>query len=263
MLRQTINCIKYRAIPQIRNRSTLANAEPSKWDLLVGVQIERLPVITKTLNKLERDYQDLLRQIEFENSYKSDFELREEREIQNVNEGKAKVEGDDLYGVVKDTALDLKDAWKSELSRFQPASRTTEADQKNDLKSTERKLDHSLTLIVEQQIGNDNIFMLPQGKIAENETLYDTAQRVIKEFCGDNMETVVYGKAPIGFYKYKYPKTIRGEVIGGKVFFYRAILKSGQVNNKNINFEWLDKSELFAKVDKYKNYKKSISPFII
>lgn len=56
MLRQTVNCVKNRLLPQIRNQSTAANAE-GKWDLLVGVQIERLPIITKTLNKLERDYQ--------------------------------------------------------------------------------------------------------------------------------------------------------------------------------------------------------------
>lgn len=57
MLRQTVNCIKFRLVQQIRNQSTVANAEPTKWDLFVGVQIERLPIITKTLTKLERDYQ--------------------------------------------------------------------------------------------------------------------------------------------------------------------------------------------------------------
>lgn len=56
MLRQSVNCLKYRIMPQIRNQSTLTN-ENAKWDLLVGVQIERLPIITKTLTKLERDYQ--------------------------------------------------------------------------------------------------------------------------------------------------------------------------------------------------------------
>lgn len=57
MLRQTINCVKYRVLPQIRNQSTASSADGTKWDLLVGVQIERLPIITKTLTKLERDYQ--------------------------------------------------------------------------------------------------------------------------------------------------------------------------------------------------------------
>lgn len=29
----------------------------AKWDLFVGVQIERLPIISKSFNKLEQDYQ--------------------------------------------------------------------------------------------------------------------------------------------------------------------------------------------------------------
>lgn len=32
-------------------------ADKGKWDLFVGVQVERLPVISKTLNTLENDYQ--------------------------------------------------------------------------------------------------------------------------------------------------------------------------------------------------------------
>lgn len=57
MLRQAINCVRQRIVPPLRNQSTLANAESNRWDLMVGVQIERLPIISKTLNKLEREYQ--------------------------------------------------------------------------------------------------------------------------------------------------------------------------------------------------------------
>lgn len=57
MLRQTVNCIAHRLSLPIRCQSTLIEAEKSKWDLLVGVQIERLPILTKSLNKLEKEYQ--------------------------------------------------------------------------------------------------------------------------------------------------------------------------------------------------------------
>lgn len=57
MLRYVVHCAKSRLVTQIRNQSTVTNTDPLKWDILVGVQIERLPIITKTLNKLERDYQ--------------------------------------------------------------------------------------------------------------------------------------------------------------------------------------------------------------
>lgn len=202
-------------------------------------------------------------QLEFEYSYKSDFELREEQDVSTatlLKAGKIKM---DLDGVAQRTSLDLKDMWKDEHSKFQPESRTTEADKRNDLKSTERKLDHPLTLIVEQKIGKDKLFLLPQGKISNGETLYDAAQRVIKERCGDKIRTTIYGKAPCGYYKYKYPKELRSEVVGAKVFFYRAILKAGQMEEKSGSFEWLDKSELFQRIEKYSDYKKSLSKFII
>lgn len=202
-------------------------------------------------------------QLEFEHSYKSDFELREANDIAMaalIKEGKIKI---DLDGVIQQTALDLKDLWKAELSKFQPASRATDADRKNDTKSTERKLENSLTLLMEQQIGNDKLFLLPQGKILNDETLCDAAQRIIKERCGDSIQTMIYGKAPCGFYKYKYPIEARNESVGAKVFFYRAILKSGQVETSRGNFEWLDKTELFDKLNKYSGYKRSLSKFII
>lgn len=202
-------------------------------------------------------------QLEFEQSYKSDFELREEKDIamaQLIKEGKMKI---DFDGVVQQTALDLKDMWKAELTKFQPASRTTDADRKNDTKSMERKYEDALTLLMEQQIGNDKLLLLPQGKLLNDETLYNAAQRIIKERCGDSIQTIIYGKAPCGFYKYKYPKEVRTESIGAKVFFYRAILQSGQVASNCGHFEWLNKTELFDKLDKYSGYKRSLSKFII
>lgn len=202
-------------------------------------------------------------QLEFEHSYKSDFELREEKDVamaQLIKEGKITI---DLDGVVQQTALDLKDMWKAELSKFQPASRITDADRKNDTKSTERKYEDALMLLMEQQIGNDKLFILPQGKLLNGESLYDAAQRIIKEKCGDSIQTVIYGRAPCGFYKYKYPKELRTSTVGAKVFFYRAVLKSGQVTSNANKFEWLNKAECFDKIDKFSGYKRSLSKFII
>lgn len=268
-------------IQQVCRQST----ESTKWDLLVGVQLERMPIITRTLNKLERDYQvgrlqvtlhesevfnscfahlqELLMQLEFENSHKSDFEIQNEKDLklaELIKSGKVEVE---LDAVTKLTSQDLKDMWKEELSKFQFASRITDADKKNDTTSTNRKLEFPLTLIVEQLIGSEKIALLPQGHIQDGENLRQAAERIIKERCGDSVRAQIYGNAPCGFYKYKYPKSVRKDAVGAKVFFYRAILKDGQVDKKLGKFEWLDKDELLAKVDKYDDYKKSLKQFII
>lgn len=56
MLRHILNGTirgQWPIIQQVCREST----ESTKWDLLVGVQLERLPVVSKSLNKIERDYQ--------------------------------------------------------------------------------------------------------------------------------------------------------------------------------------------------------------
>lgn len=201
--------------------------------------------------------------MEFENSYKSDFEvkLEEDKKLSElIKAGKVEVE---LDTVAQQTSQDLKDLWKEERNKFQLASRTTAADQKNDRTSTNRCLEDALTLVVEQSIGNDTLALLPQGRIQDGETLRQAAERIIKEQCGDSLVTQFYGNAPCGFYKYKYPKGQRNDAVGAKVFFYRAILKTGQIDQKLCKYEWLNKEELLEKVDKHSEYKKSLTRFMI
>lgn len=57
MLRQSVNSLRYQCAQLAYFRSMTTDATKGKWDLLVGVQIERLPIISKSLNKLEREYQ--------------------------------------------------------------------------------------------------------------------------------------------------------------------------------------------------------------
>lgn len=169
----------------------------------------------------------------------------------------------DVDAVSTQTTQDLKDIWKEELNKFQLAPRVTEADKNNDKTSTNRKLEESLTLVVEQQVGDEKIALLPESRLQEGETLRQAAERMIKATCGDSAQAQIYGNAPCGFYKYKYPRAMRKDVVGAKVFFYRAVLKAGQVDKKLGKFEWLDKEELMAKVDKYVDYKKCLKQFIV
>lgn len=202
-------------------------------------------------------------QVEFERSYKSDFEIQSQKDQQLaelIKKGEMEV---DLDASTKQTNQDLEDLWKEERSKLPLASRTTEADNKNDLKSTNRRLEDALTLITEQKFGKEKIFLLPQSRIQPDETLRETAERIIQQTCGSTVQAVIYGNAPCGFYKYKYPSTQRNDAIGAKVFFYRAVLKSGHIDNKSLNFKWLNKDELLKKVDKYEEYTKSLKQFVI
>lgn len=51
----------------------------------------------------------------------------------------------------------------------------SEADDKNDVKSLNRKLDKHLVLVLKQKIGEDNFYLLPQGGRQDGETLRQVA----------------------------------------------------------------------------------------
>ena len=47
-----------------------------QWQLMSAVCLERFPVVTKDKNAIEANIQEMLNQLEFENSHLSDHELR-------------------------------------------------------------------------------------------------------------------------------------------------------------------------------------------
>lgn len=148
---------------------------------------------------------------------------------------------------------------QEELSKFKFAPRVTEDDKNNNIKSLNRKLDDTLFLVCDHKLGNDNVMLLPQGKWIEGESLRQTAERIVKEKFGSDVIVHFYGNAPIGFYRYKYPQAERKETVGAKIFFFRAIYKSGNVvDKKSPNYMWINEDELKTKVkDTYFNAVKS------
>ncbi|XP_044258159.1 39S ribosomal protein L46, mitochondrial [Tribolium madens] len=254
------NLLFYR--PDIRH-VTLGHLSSSavvreKWDLLTAVCLERKPLITTPLLKIEEDYKHLQSQIEFERSLKSDHEVRHEKEQKQLEQLK---KGADIEVHLKDTAQDLVDASTEEFSKFKFASRVTEADKKNDLKSLNRKLDKHLVLVTKQKIGKDNFYLLPQALRQDGETLRQTAERIVKDTCGGNLKAMIYGNAPSAFYKYKYPSIARKDAVGAKVFIYFARYEKGQLENEKVDYKWLDREELAKSLPN--DYVKSVSQMLI
>lgn len=208
-------------------------------------------------------FQKTLSQIEFENSLKCDHEIRKEKDKlqqQLIKAGKLEIELDSDARSLQ-TAQDYEDLNQEELAKFQFASRETEADKKNDVQSVERKLDDTLMLVCAQNIGNANVFLLPQAQRNEGESLRQTAERIVKEKFGSELKVLFYGHAPCGFYKYKYKSSEKKDAVGVKTFFYRATYSSGEVKDKNVKFEWLNEEELKKKVRE--SYYHSVSQFLI
>lgn len=75
------------------------------------------------------------------------------------------------------------------------------------------------------------------------------------------MKVKFYGNAPIGFYKYKYPKKLSTQGnYGAKVFYFLAKYEHGDITN-NVKHQWLDHEELEKILPD--GIKKSISQFIL
>jgi len=136
---------------------------------------------------------------------------------------------------------------------FKPASRITEADLTNDRRSLDRKLPHSLFLIVKRN-RSDHEWQFPQGKLLDGENFRTTAERVIDRAVGKTKRWFL-GNAPIGHYCYEYPSAMqqqRGNA-GAKVFFYRAQLYTGTVklNTKLYkDYAWIARDEVYEYFDK-------------
>lgn len=154
------------------------------------------------------------------------------------------------------TAQDFEDMSQDELSKFTFATRESVEDKQR----VDRKLDDTLMFLCEHKLGEENTLLLPQGKWIEGETLRQTAERIAKEKCGSNMRLHFYGNAPIGFYKYKYPVNERKVSVGAKVFFFRAIYKTGEVADQKDKSLWITDSELKTAVKN--NYYLAVKSFL-
>ncbi|XP_013113964.1 large ribosomal subunit protein mL46 [Stomoxys calcitrans] len=241
--------------------SAAATDKQEKWDLYAGVLVERLPVVSKELNAIEKEFQEYLWKVEFEKSLKSNTELQHERDLKQAELlKKGQIDLDEA--AAKQTVQDLKDAYTEELNKFQTASRTTADDKSKNLLSTNRSLDNTLYLLVEQSLGPKSHFLLPQGPRMDGETMRQAAERVVREKCGNNMEVQFYGNAPCGFYKYKYPSSAQQNSVGAKVFFFRASLKNGNVDkNASKSFAWMERDSLRDKL-KNEKYVESVEKFL-
>ncbi|KAK4230875.1 39S mitochondrial ribosomal protein L46-domain-containing protein [Podospora fimiseda] len=131
-----------------------------------------------------------------------------------------------------------------------PMPRTTEADEKNDVRRLDRRLDETLYLVVKR--GEENEWGFPEGQVPTQEALHETAQRILTESAGPNMNTWIVGRVPVA-HRVSQPdfeedgKTIKQR--GEKVFYLKGRIMAGQADltdNKHglTDFKWLTKNEL-------------------
>ncbi|XP_061102556.1 39S ribosomal protein L46, mitochondrial [Conger conger] len=219
----------------------------SPWTLHGAVCLQRLPILSQDRSPIEEQFDELMNQMELERSLLSEHELRLLEDAERMSRKQAEdYDSDDEYFLDQDviTAQDMEDSWEQRLQKFQPAPRhKDEVDM--DMSSVDRCLGDSLVLLAKQQVGGEELWLLPQLQWQAGETLRQTAERSLASLPGDYKGRFL-GNTPCGVYKYKFPKAIRTELsVGAKVFFFKALLSSrGSSPPESGAFVWVRKGEL-------------------
>ncbi|KAM4054668.1 mitochondrial ribosomal protein [Hirsutella rhossiliensis] len=128
-----------------------------------------------------------------------------------------------------------------------PMERETEADKKGDVRRLDRKLDRTLHLVVKGKDG----WGFPADVMSEDENLHKTAQRVLDQAAGVNMNTWIVGRVPVAHVVTHPVLNADGSVQtrGCKTFFLKARIMAGQANIDGnplgyTDFQWLTTEEL-------------------
>uniref|UniRef100_A0AAZ3PV03 Large ribosomal subunit protein mL46 n=1 Tax=Oncorhynchus tshawytscha TaxID=74940 RepID=A0AAZ3PV03_ONCTS len=239
-----------RAATQTRSKT---EGVPSPWKLYGAVCLQRLPVISQERNPIEDQFAELMHQMELERSLLSDHEQRLLEDSERMTRKQADnydsdEEEADYGGQETITAQDQEDTWEQKLKHFQPALRDRDVGG-TPLGSVERCLGDSLVLLVQQTVGKETIWLLPQAQWEAGETLRQTAERGLSslpgQLCGEaDFKATFLGNTPCGVYRYTFPKEVRTErCVGAKVFFFKAFLSAGSASQKE-PFLWVKKTEL-------------------
>ncbi|KRX25221.1 Translation initiation factor IF-2, mitochondrial [Trichinella nelsoni] len=231
--------IKTGALGEATNAQTLNY----KWKIMVSLCIERFPVIARGLNSIEKQYKDLMDRIEFENSLYSQHELRlleDEKRLALKKTG----EMHDHDSVM--TGADFEDACEQKLEEFNQKYNKKADDDSTNTHSLWRNLDRKLLLAVNH--AEKKHWLLPEIPVENGETLHDASVRLLTSIVEPN-NAMPYAYAPVGFFKFKYPKPIatKYHAIGEKIFFFKCHLKSKypeEIVPKVENYRWLNHDEL-------------------
>ncbi|XP_070986326.1 large ribosomal subunit protein mL46-like [Oncorhynchus clarkii lewisi] len=246
-----------RAATQTRSKT---ESVASPWKLYGAVCLQRLPVISQERNPIEDQFAELMHQMELERSLLSDHEQRLLEDSERMTRKQADnydsdEEEADYGGQETITAQDQEDTWEQKLKHFQPALRDRDVGG-TPLGSVERCLGDSLVLLVQQTVGKETIWLLPQAQWEAGETLRQTAERGLSSLPEADFKATFLGNTPCGVYRYTFPKEVRTErCVGAKVFFFKAFLSAGSASQKEHflsagsasqkePFLWVKKTEL-------------------
>ncbi|GLB35168.1 putative 39S mitochondrial ribosomal protein L46 [Lyophyllum shimeji] len=271
------------AFPLSRSLATEVSSDPSssaavppirtkrlpRPQITAAVILNRAPIITPTPTLFERAYYAYQARIRraLHNPFPLDFYFKQGSLLEtkfNMEEKKRerrafgpKFKTEDEFVSKEKAAADKAAADQLALQEGEAEPlmpRVHEADGNRDYHSLDRKGKRNIYLLLQTKVDGKDIWRFPQGGVEKGELLHQAAQRDLYAECGENMDTWIVSRNPVGVYKEAPLDTSTPEPNPEKItFFYKAHIMAGQAkpNPATISdFAWLTKQEIETRVEK-------------
>jgi large subunit ribosomal protein L46 len=230
-----------------------ASAPKTTPGLSTAIILNRSPFLTKPPTPFERAYYAYQARIRraLHNPFPYDFYFKqgslletrfsmEERTREKQNFGPEFV-SEDLSSAESEEAMAAVEMLRKQESEGQVfIPRVHRADVEKDLKSLDRNGQRNLYLLLKTQSFGKERWRFPQGDVVKGDLLHQAAQRDLHAECGNEMDTWIVSRNPIGVYK---PPTDSEST----TFFFKAHIMAGQAQIQSpsvSDFAWLTKQEI-------------------
>eukprot|EP00271_Cylindrocystis_brebissonii_P014757 TRINITY_DN36282_c0_g1_i1.p1 TRINITY_DN36282_c0_g1~~TRINITY_DN36282_c0_g1_i1.p1 ORF type:complete len:269 (-),score=48.12 TRINITY_DN36282_c0_g1_i1:182-988(-) len=211
---------------QAAHSASEANQQRPQQDehLIASVILERLPVVLPNLPDWEQEYKAF--------SFARQQMYRKEYPQQLLEKSSSFSAAEDEEGALA----------------FEPASKITAADRKNDVRSLSRALDQRLFLIVQGRPLRSDFseprWHFPEREYSNEATMRQCAEKALTEKVGSEAELYFVGNAPCGHWQMRENPLVkrfffRSQIIGSNF----SIRPGGQLRD----FAWVTKEELLSK----------------
>ncbi|KAG5651528.1 hypothetical protein H0H81_008340 [Sphagnurus paluster] len=241
---------------------------PPRPQLTAAVILNRAPTITRTPTLFERAYYAYQARIRraLHNPFPLDFYFKqgslletqftmEEKKRERRAFGPKFNEQEEFVSKEKaaadKAAADQLALQEGESEDLMP--RVHESDGARDYHSLDRKGKRNIYLLLQTRLDGKDIWRFPQGSVEKGELLHQAAQRDLHAECGENMDTWIVSRNPVGVLKVAPQDISTAETKPEEIiFFFKGHIMAGQVklHSKVISdFAWLTKQEIQTRVE--------------
>ncbi|KAG1730586.1 39S mitochondrial ribosomal protein L46-domain-containing protein [Suillus lakei] len=246
------------AAPEVARVDAALLKKAARPILHTGIILNRSPIITRTPTAFEKAYYAYQARIHraLHNPFPYDFYFKQGSPLEsrfNIEERRRerKAFGAPFGMQTGETSEAEKLAEATMRDEEEAMPRVHEADINSDFKNLHRRGQRNLYLLLQKQENGMAVWRFPQGSVDKGELLHHAATRGLEVECGNNMDTWIVSRNPIGVFHPPSPAST-DSAEEDVVFFYKAHIMAGQVRPNRTHaqdFAWLTKGEIKTRVD--------------